>query len=235
MKKNGIPIGKTTAIRKLMLKHCRKKQVIKEGQGFPKLFNDEEIVPLYAVKGAELADALDYAVFPAVRKHAWSIKKRISMAMCPIVCGNLLSIISVLPVAFKENKCISIDKCGHCLAACPNQAIKDNGHKPQIAHTLCINCNQCAIACPAKAIETFGKVMAVEEVLREVTKDDAFYARSEGGVTFSDGEPLLQADLPNIGYELLPYHNVGESKYQFLRREYILDGMKSMDKSILPY
>ena len=37
-------------------------EVIKEGQGFPKLFNDEEIVPLYLAKGATYAEALDYAV-----------------------------------------------------------------------------------------------------------------------------------------------------------------------------
>ncbi len=37
-------------------------EVIKEGQGFPKLFNDEEIVPLYVQKGATMAQALDYAV-----------------------------------------------------------------------------------------------------------------------------------------------------------------------------
>lgn len=37
-------------------------EVIKEGQGFPKLFNDEEIVPLYVQKGATMAEALDYAV-----------------------------------------------------------------------------------------------------------------------------------------------------------------------------
>lgn len=37
-------------------------EVIKEGQGFPKLFNDEEIVPLYISKGATYAEALDYAV-----------------------------------------------------------------------------------------------------------------------------------------------------------------------------
>ena len=37
-------------------------EVIKEGQGFPKLFNDDEIVPLYIAKGATYAEALDYAV-----------------------------------------------------------------------------------------------------------------------------------------------------------------------------
>lgn len=36
-------------------------EVIKDGQGFPKLLNDEEIVPLYVAKGATLADAYNYA------------------------------------------------------------------------------------------------------------------------------------------------------------------------------
>lgn len=35
---------------------------IKDGQGYPKLFNDEEIVPLRVAKGVSCADALDYAV-----------------------------------------------------------------------------------------------------------------------------------------------------------------------------
>lgn len=36
-------------------------EIIREGRGFPKLFNDEEIVPLYIAKGATMAEALDYA------------------------------------------------------------------------------------------------------------------------------------------------------------------------------
>ncbi len=44
---------------KFLLKTC---ECIKEGTGFPKLFNDEEIVPLYLSKGANLQEARDYAV-----------------------------------------------------------------------------------------------------------------------------------------------------------------------------
>ncbi|MDR1577294.1 MAG: glycyl radical protein [Deltaproteobacteria bacterium] len=35
---------------------------IQDGSGFPKLINDEEIIPLYSAKGAPLPDILDYAV-----------------------------------------------------------------------------------------------------------------------------------------------------------------------------
>ncbi len=37
-------------------------ETIKEGSGFPKLINDEEVVPLLLAKGASFADAYDYAV-----------------------------------------------------------------------------------------------------------------------------------------------------------------------------
>ncbi|MDO4767382.1 MAG: glycyl radical protein [Pseudomonadota bacterium] len=37
-------------------------ETIRDGSGFPKLINDEEIVPLYVSKGATFAEALDYAV-----------------------------------------------------------------------------------------------------------------------------------------------------------------------------
>ena len=37
-------------------------ETIKEGSGFPKLINDEEVVPLFLSKGAQFAEALDYAV-----------------------------------------------------------------------------------------------------------------------------------------------------------------------------
>lgn len=37
-------------------------ETIKDGTGFPKLINDEEVVPLYFSKGATFEEALDYAV-----------------------------------------------------------------------------------------------------------------------------------------------------------------------------
>ena len=37
-------------------------ETIKDGTGFPKLINDEEVIPLYVSKGATFAEARDYAV-----------------------------------------------------------------------------------------------------------------------------------------------------------------------------
>jgi pyruvate formate lyase activating enzyme len=41
---------------------------------------------------------------------------------------------------------------------------------------------------------TYGRLMTVDETLREVMEDADFYRESGGGVTVSGGEPLLQAE-----------------------------------------
>jgi pyruvate formate lyase activating enzyme len=46
-----------------------------------------------------------------------------------------------------------------------------------------------------KKQEIIGKEMSVQEVMTEILKDKIFYEQSEGGVTFSGGEPLLQIDF----------------------------------------
>ena len=43
--------------------------------------------------------------------------------------------------------------------------------------------------------EAFGYEMSAENVIQEVLEDKAFYDNSGGGVTFSGGEPLFQAEF----------------------------------------
>ena len=66
----------------------------------------------------------------------------------------------------------------------------------------CISCGSCgkreklsdAKSCPAEALKVCGEEMGDTEVLREILKDRIFYSNN-GGVTFSGGECLLQADF----------------------------------------
>lgn len=60
---------------------------------------------------------------------------------------------------------------------------------------LCVLCGDCVEACPTRAREIVGRVYTVPELLREMEKDRDFYQESGGGVTFSGGEPLLQAEF----------------------------------------
>lgn len=47
---------------------------------------------------------------------------------------------------------------------------------------------------PAKR-ESFGRRIEVTELISEIKKDEIFYDESGGGVTFSGGEPMMQADF----------------------------------------
>lgn len=57
---------------------------------------------------------------------------------------------------------------------------------------LCDLCGKCHDKCPTDAIEVVGKKLSVEAVLEEIIKDKVFFEESNGGVTFSGGEPLMQ-------------------------------------------
>ena len=61
-----------------------------------------------------------------------------------------------------------------------------------IDRSHCDGCGDCAYVCPSKALEVSGEWVSVGEVLSIVEEDDAFYARSGGGLTVSGGEPLAQ-------------------------------------------
>ena len=59
----------------------------------------------------------------------------------------------------------------------------------------------CVKNCPTTALKIVGEWMSVEDVIRELQKDILYFDQSEGGVTFSGGEPLLQIEFLA---ELLP-------------------------------
>jgi pyruvate formate lyase activating enzyme len=49
--------------------------------------------------------------------------------------------------------------------------------------------------CPSGALEVVGTPMTEAQVLDEIKKDILFYDQSNGGVTFSGGEPLSQPEF----------------------------------------
>ena len=107
-------------------------------------------------------------------------------------CHNPETLSPAQDLMFYPAKCIG---CGKCMAACPTGAQRIVDGKHVIDRTLCVKCGACTEVCYAEALVMSGKEMTVEEIMREVRQDKAYYEASGGGVTLSGGEVLCHADF----------------------------------------
>ncbi|TSA43685.1 glycyl-radical enzyme activating protein [archaeon] len=82
-----------------------------------------------------------------------------------------------------------------CLQACPENGLTLTPQGMRINRERCTACGACEKACPAAALEVIGRNWTPEEMVAELLKDQVFYETSGGGVTFSGGEPMMQADF----------------------------------------
>ncbi len=82
-----------------------------------------------------------------------------------------------------------------CLRVCPEKALHPGSEGMRIDRIRCTLCGKCREACPAGALEIIGRTISSDELIQELLKDRAFYQTSGGGITFSGGEPMLQADF----------------------------------------
>jgi pyruvate formate lyase activating enzyme len=105
-------------------------------------------------------------------------------------CHNPESISTEPQIAVYTEKCIN---CGACRDECTQGAIISDA-PVHIDRKTCTACGKCAEICPAKAIEVAGRNYSVDELLEIIMRDKDFYDASEGGVTFSGGEPTLRMD-----------------------------------------
>ena len=95
-------------------------------------------------------------------------------------CHNPESQSSKIEMMFYKSKCTG---CGKCREKCPSALKK------------CDLCGKCTVYCPHDAIELCGKEYTTDEVLKIILKDKSLYDTSNGGVTFSGGECMLQIDF----------------------------------------
>lgn len=99
-------------------------------------------------------------------------------------------------VMFNKNLCT---KCGRCKSECKSEAI-DMNSEYRIDKSKCTECTKCVDNCLSGALVTEGRNYSVEDVIKELKKDSVQYRRSNGGITLSGGEVLLQ---PDFAVELL--------------------------------
>ena len=123
------------------------------------------------------------------------IRTTVFMKGCTLRCAwchNPESLSPQVQVQRVETNCIG---CRLCVEVCPQGCLTIVDEEIIINHELCDACAKCVEECPSGAWELLGKKISVEELTSELIKDQSYYQHSDGGVTFSGGEPLLQADF----------------------------------------
>ena len=114
---------------------------------------------------------------------------------CPLHCRWCQNPESISPrneVWWDGANCIG---CRSCLSACPSGALTAEHDGLRIDRSVCRACGECAEACPAAAMTWQGQEYGMDELVKEVMKDRAYYRQFGGGITCSGGEPLLQYEF----------------------------------------
>ncbi len=101
-------------------------------------------------------------------------------------CQNPESQSPTPQIAFYSNRC---HRSLACEKVCPQAAIASLGFR--IDYERCDNCLKCVEACAYEALRPVGTQTTDKNLMDLILKDRSYYDSSNGGVTFSGGEPTL--------------------------------------------
>lgn len=111
---------------------------------------------------------------------------------CPLRCAwchNPEGLESRPQLLIKNDLCTH---CGRCKGSCD--------------HPECRPFSRCLHACPQGLISVSGVTLTAQELTEKLKKNLDFYTATEGGITFSGGEPLMQSDFLLETIDLLNCH-----------------------------
>ena len=144
--------------------------------------------------------------------------------------------------SYDRERCVG---CLSCEKACPQKAIHEENGKVVTDLKLCDACGTCTDYCNLNLREIIGKEYTVDELVKELRKDEMFYEESGGGVTLSGGE-VMTADMDYVEElcKKLVHHGItvtidtcGQAPYENFERllPYVntfLSDNKTMDNEI---
>lgn len=121
------------------------------------------------------------------------IRTTVFLKGCPLNCAwchNPESQYCLPEIMVRADRCHG---CGVCVQICSQEhALLSDGRRQP---AKCSACGACVTACSHDALELVGRTQTVDQVMQAIMKDELFYDESGGGVSFSGGEPLLQAEF----------------------------------------
>lgn len=145
---------------------------------------------------------------------------------CPLRCKwchNPEGLSCKPQLMIKENLCVH---CMRCRMPCE--------------HEECKSFDRCIHACPNGCISVSGKVISDVELASKINSNAEVLNSMRGGVTFSGGEPLLQADFVCSAAEKLRdmhkaiqtsgYADIETYKKVILKMDYVMQDIKLADE-----
>jgi len=172
------------------------------------------------------------------------IRTTVFMKGCSLECAwchNPESISPGMQIQTYFSKCIG---CGRCFDVCTNGAHMIIDGERAYDRSLCKSCGRCAAECYSGAIVMAGREVSVDELMTEIEADMPFYKDSDGGVTFSGGEPLLQSEFVALALKRCKAEGIntavdtaGNVKYSAFERvlpytDLFLYDLKAMDDKL---
>ncbi|MBE5810211.1 MAG: glycyl-radical enzyme activating protein [Clostridiales bacterium] len=109
-------------------------------------------------------------------------------------CHNPESWLMTPRMMFYGNRC---RQCGKCVPLCPKGAHHFDAEGHRVDLSFCMGCDKqalCEACCPGEAMVVCGREYTPEELVSLLARDRLFYGEN-GGVTFSGGEAMLQAEF----------------------------------------
>lgn len=128
------------------------------------------------------------------------IRATIFFKGCPLRCAwchNPESQEVKVQKLYTASKCIG---ASDCIEICPNNALTLTSEGIVTDFQACNLCGKCADVCPTRAIEMSGKLYSTGHLMQIIERERVHFEHSDGGVTFSGGEPLM---FPKFLIEML--------------------------------
>lgn len=164
-------------------------------------------------------------------------------------CHNPEGLIRESQIRFFAGFCVN---CKQCSQVCKNSVhvFEKEESKHTVLFDKCLACKKCIDVCPANALEFSGTLISAEELVNIVEADSIFYGKKgeydAGGVAFSGGEPLLQADFiaetekllrrsgktPSVSIDTSGYVSYSEFLKVLPYTDYFLYDLKAYDTKI---
>lgn len=154
------------------------------------------------MKKGMIFDIKEFAVFDGP-----GMRQTVFFKGCPLKCAwchnpEGMSVNPELMVSLA-----SCTRCGKCGEVCRlgikpesnDESLMQNSGKScgrqRDKNEVCTACGRCVPVCPLHLRRICGEKVTSEELAARIRKNSAYYADYGGGVTFSGGEPLMQAEF----------------------------------------